>query len=113
MAFLARHAAGDWGQVDKADADENELSVKEEFRILSAYTLKSGTRMDHHRSCPLIDVRFASKRILNCEARLSSESQVFCRERICLSAARNLVHPFPRSPAYAVVLAVKVSASLR
>ena len=45
MEFLSRHVVGDWGQVDKADAAENELSVKEGFRILSAYTLRSGTKI--------------------------------------------------------------------
>jgi len=45
MEFLRRHIAGDWGQVCAADAAENELSVKEGFRILSAYTLNSGTKI--------------------------------------------------------------------
>ncbi|HSK73946.1 MAG TPA: hypothetical protein VK892_19765 [Pyrinomonadaceae bacterium] len=35
--FLQRHQTGDWGLVCKEDAEENELSVKEGFRILSAY----------------------------------------------------------------------------
>ena len=35
--FLARHQKGDWGDVCKDDKKENELSVKEGFRILSAY----------------------------------------------------------------------------
>ena len=58
--FLSRHVAGDWGQVDKADASENELSVKEGFRILSAYTLKSGTKIwiiteaDRSSTCVLL-----------------------------------------------------------
>ncbi len=45
IEFLSRHVAGDWGQVDKADAAENELSVNEGFRILSAYTLRDGTKI--------------------------------------------------------------------
>jgi hypothetical protein len=36
---LTRHASGDWGCVCKADAAENELSLKEGFRILSAYPI--------------------------------------------------------------------------
>jgi hypothetical protein len=44
-AFLARHEAGDWGEVGPDDRLENELSVREGFRILSAYTLTSGVRM--------------------------------------------------------------------
>ncbi len=35
--FLARHQNGDWGIVCEDDRLENELSVKEGFRILSAY----------------------------------------------------------------------------
>lgn len=35
--FLARHQVGDWGLVCEDDAKENVLSVKEGFRILSAY----------------------------------------------------------------------------
>lgn len=34
---LARHAAGDWGEVCKDDAAENELSLKEGFRLMSVY----------------------------------------------------------------------------
>jgi hypothetical protein len=34
---LTRHAAGDWGNVCKDDAAENELSLKEDFRLLSVY----------------------------------------------------------------------------
>ena len=34
---LIRHAAGDWGEVCDADRQENELSVKEGFRLLSVY----------------------------------------------------------------------------
>ena len=36
-ALLARHATGDWGQVCPEDAAENELSLREGFRILSDY----------------------------------------------------------------------------
>ena len=43
--YLARHQRGDWGDVPPEDAQENELSVREGFRILSAYTLPSGTKI--------------------------------------------------------------------
>src|SRR5262245_52798750 len=39
--LLARHQYGDWGQVPPEDAAENELSVKQGFRIISAYTLST------------------------------------------------------------------------
>ena len=35
--YLARHQGGDWGDVPSEDARENELSVREGFRIVSAY----------------------------------------------------------------------------
>ena len=34
---LRRHLAGDWGDMDEHDAKENELSLREGFRLLSAY----------------------------------------------------------------------------
>lgn len=34
---LARHAAGDWGEVDPEDAAENERSLRNGFRLLSVY----------------------------------------------------------------------------
>ena len=37
LALLARHVRGDWGKVPAEDARENELSVREGFRILSSY----------------------------------------------------------------------------
>jgi hypothetical protein len=43
--LLARHQAGDWGDVDAEDAAENELSVREDFRILSTYHLLDGTKL--------------------------------------------------------------------
>ncbi|MEJ7862935.1 MAG: hypothetical protein WKF90_14990 [Pyrinomonadaceae bacterium] len=35
--FLAKHQKGEWGIICEDDRQENELSVKEGFRILSAY----------------------------------------------------------------------------
>ncbi len=43
--YIARHLSGDWGDVDAEDAQENELSLKHDWRLLSAYTLKSGTKI--------------------------------------------------------------------
>jgi hypothetical protein len=37
--LLRRHVSGDWGDVPAEDAAENELSVREGFRILSSYPL--------------------------------------------------------------------------
>jgi hypothetical protein len=44
-ALAALEASGDWGEVDAEDARENELSLKHSWRLLSAYTLKNGTKI--------------------------------------------------------------------
>lgn len=43
--FLNRHLSGDWGDLDEQDKAENELSVQQGFRILSAYTLTSREKL--------------------------------------------------------------------
>jgi len=43
--FLARHVSGDWGDLCEEDVAENELSVEQGFRILSAYKLQSGAKV--------------------------------------------------------------------
>ena len=42
IQFLRRHMSADWGEISEDDAQENDLSVREGFRLLSAYrTVKS------------------------------------------------------------------------
>lgn len=41
---LRRHAAGDWGEVDENDRQINEEALREDMRLLSAYTTPDGTR---------------------------------------------------------------------
>src|SRR5262245_27228169 len=43
--FLDRHVNGDWGEVPDTDKQENELSVEQGFRILSAYTTSAGDKI--------------------------------------------------------------------
>ena len=43
--FLRRHVTGDWGDVDDHDRHENERSLTQGFRILSAYTPPTGVRI--------------------------------------------------------------------
>ena len=45
IELLLRHVTGDWGDLDDEDKIENELSVKEGFRILSAYKLETGAKV--------------------------------------------------------------------
>jgi hypothetical protein len=40
--FLARHAQGDWGELDEFDKRQNDTAVKEGYRILSAYEVPVG-----------------------------------------------------------------------
>jgi hypothetical protein len=40
--FLARHANGDWGEVNDHDRKANEHTVKHGLRVLSVYSLRSG-----------------------------------------------------------------------
>ena len=43
--FLDRHVAGDWGEVNDEDKRENEFSVRNGLRILSAYTTHAGEKI--------------------------------------------------------------------
>jgi hypothetical protein len=45
LEFVRRHQQGDWGEVPEEDRQENEYSVTHGFRLLSAYTLRTGIRM--------------------------------------------------------------------
>ena len=37
MTSITRHRSGDWGNLTDEDIQENELSLKEGYRLLSAY----------------------------------------------------------------------------
>jgi hypothetical protein len=43
--FLARHSAGDWGEVSAEDRKENAFAVTRSLRLLSAYRLSTGVRI--------------------------------------------------------------------
>ena len=44
QAALARHAAGDWGDIDEHDRRENELTLSEGLRLMSVYQVKPRMR---------------------------------------------------------------------
>jgi hypothetical protein len=44
LAFLVKHLALDPGDLSAEDIAENELSLREGFRILSAYRMSNGTK---------------------------------------------------------------------
>ncbi len=43
-ASLRRHAHGDWGDVCPQDVEENERSLTDGCRLLSAYTARNGVK---------------------------------------------------------------------
>ncbi len=43
--FLAKHQAGDWGELCEEDIRENEFSVLNGFRILSAYRTRNDVKI--------------------------------------------------------------------
>ena len=45
LELLARHVTGDWGEVPDEDKEENDFSVKNKLRILSAYVLPTGVKV--------------------------------------------------------------------
>lgn len=45
LEFLHRHASGDWGELDEEDKRENELSLAQGFRLLSAYRLRNDEKL--------------------------------------------------------------------
>jgi hypothetical protein len=45
VCFLARHATGDWGELDPADTAENDYSLVHTFRLLSSYETGAGEKL--------------------------------------------------------------------
>lgn len=43
--LLARHACGDWGELDAHDRAANQHALEDGGRVLSAYNLPTGTRI--------------------------------------------------------------------
>ena len=44
-AFIMRHANGDWGEIGTGVLKNNQVSLKEGFRIFSAYYLNTGVKI--------------------------------------------------------------------
>ena len=44
LTGIQRHQAGDWGELDEADRQENEFSLQKGFRLLSVYHGANGTK---------------------------------------------------------------------
>jgi hypothetical protein len=60
LLYIFRHACGDWGDVEPEDAAANDEARETGERIISAYNLRSGTRIyivteaDRSRTCILL-----------------------------------------------------------
>jgi len=44
MEFLSRHGVGEWGVVDREDAEANNEVLNDGSRVLSAYLLRGTTK---------------------------------------------------------------------
>jgi hypothetical protein len=44
LAAIQRHQSGDWGDVPEENRQENELSLQQGFRLLSAYSSTQGVK---------------------------------------------------------------------
>lgn len=40
--YLARHATGDWGELCAFDRRQNEVALREGYRVLSSYEISAG-----------------------------------------------------------------------
>jgi hypothetical protein len=45
IQFLHRHVSTDWGELSEEDVQENELSLREGLRLLSAYRTAKGQKI--------------------------------------------------------------------
>ena len=45
IEFLRRHMCADWSELSDDDAQKNELSLREGFRVLSAYRTSAGQKL--------------------------------------------------------------------
>ena len=44
-SYVAKHQAGEWGQLDRHDIRANEQALKQGTRLLSAYQLRDDTKI--------------------------------------------------------------------
>ena len=42
FGYIARHAAGDWGELCAFDRRQNEIALREGYRVLSSYEVSVG-----------------------------------------------------------------------
>src|SRR6266545_1069526 len=64
IEFLRCHMSCDWGEVSEEDAQENDFSLIEGFRLLSSYHTGKGQKLDHHGGRPKRHHDSAAVRVL-------------------------------------------------
>jgi hypothetical protein len=42
FGYIARHAAGDWGELCAFDRRQNEIALRDGYRVLSSYEVPAG-----------------------------------------------------------------------
>ncbi len=57
--YLARHATGDWGELCAFDRRQNEIALRDGYRVLSSYEVPAGrvwiiTEADRSSTCLLL-----------------------------------------------------------
>ena|ERR1700687_5842108 len=58
LEFLRRHMSGDWGsELSEEDVQENELSLRKGFRLLSAYQTGKGQKLFGSSPKPIVRQR--------------------------------------------------------
>jgi hypothetical protein len=82
QAYLNRHVAGDWGELDADDIAANEQALQNDERLLSAYKLAAGGKdklwiiseaEDAGRCWPACDFPLAFTRRLRCRSLSTSK----------------------------------------
>jgi hypothetical protein len=43
FGYIARHTAGDWGELCAFDRRQNEMALREGYRVLSSYKVPAGS----------------------------------------------------------------------
>ena len=86
IQFLRRHISGDWGDLSADDVCENELYLKEGFRLLSAYRTAKGQKIwiiteADRSSTTILTSRTSITRPLSVPVSLSSAEDCYpCRK---------------------------------
>jgi hypothetical protein len=77
ILFLRRHVSADWGELSEEDVQENELSLREGFRVLSAYRTAKDKRYGSLPKPIVAPQRFCCPRSINEKRKTQRECLAF------------------------------------